>query len=177
MIQAKRSEYLALRGQYEPENVRLVMVAESPPASGKYFYDSTGSPSEALFREMMKQLGLSPVTKEAGLREFQRRGWILVDATYHPVDKLTPPLTRGEVINRDYPLLVDDLLTLTKDHRLAPLLLIKANICRLLEPKLARDGFDVLNHGRVIPFPSNGWQNKFRERFDAILKSTVISPH
>src|SRR5438128_4218909 len=50
-------------------------------ASGKYFYDPTGSPKEPLFAAIMLQLGQSPITKEAGLRELQQRGWVLVDAT------------------------------------------------------------------------------------------------
>jgi hypothetical protein len=36
----------------------------------------------------MFQLGYSPTSKEDGLREFKRRGWILVDATYEPVNTL-----------------------------------------------------------------------------------------
>ena len=36
----------------------------------------------------MRQLGLSHLTtKELGLREFRRSGWVLVDATYKQVDK------------------------------------------------------------------------------------------
>jgi hypothetical protein len=62
-----------------------VTIAESPPASGKYFYDPTGATSEWLFAALMKQIGFSPSNKEEGLREFQRRGWILIDATYEPV--------------------------------------------------------------------------------------------
>ena len=72
----KRSNYLDLRRRFEPDNVTLVIVAESPPASGRYFYDTTGSIKEPLFTALMKQLGVAPASKEAGLRDFQRRGWI-----------------------------------------------------------------------------------------------------
>jgi hypothetical protein len=30
-----RAEYLDLRRRYEPKSIRLVIIAESPPASGK----------------------------------------------------------------------------------------------------------------------------------------------
>jgi hypothetical protein len=69
-----RDDYIALRRRYQPESVRLIIVAESPPASGRYFYDPTGAPSEPLFAALMRHLGLSPSTKEEGLREFQRMG-------------------------------------------------------------------------------------------------------
>jgi hypothetical protein len=162
--------YLRLRREYEPENVKLVIVAESPPASGKYFYDTTGSPKEPLFAAIMLQLGLSPTTKEIGLRELQQRGWVLVDATYQPVDKLAKDADhdRNAVIVKDYPLLLDDLASLMP-NRSIPLVLIKANVCRTLEPLLLKDGFIVLNGGRAIYFPSHGQQTKFGKQFAACL--------
>jgi hypothetical protein len=151
-----------------------VIVAESPPASGKYFYDPTGSPKEPLFAAIMLQLGQSPITKEAGLRELQQRGWVLVDATYQPVDKLTKDAShdRDEVIARDYPLLRDDLRSLMPDRSIPPVL-IKANVCRTLEPLLLKDGFTVLNGGRAIYFPSHGQQGKFKDQFAAVLSETA----
>jgi hypothetical protein len=38
----QRGDYLNFRRKFEPENVKLVIVAESPPASGKYFYNPVG---------------------------------------------------------------------------------------------------------------------------------------
>ena len=96
----RRSEYLAFRRSFEPESIRLVIVAESPPASGKYFYNPTGALTEPLFAGLMLQLGFSPTSKESGLREFQRRGWVLVDATYEPVNALSGA-ARNEVITGD----------------------------------------------------------------------------
>ena len=84
MVQKQRGEYLSLRREFEPTTVTLVIVAESPPASGKYFYNPDGEVSEPLFNALMKQLGIQPKTKFEGLREFQKRGWVLVDATYEP---------------------------------------------------------------------------------------------
>jgi hypothetical protein len=169
----KRSEYLDLRHAYEPQgSVKLVIVAESPPISGKYFYDSTGSTSESLFAALMQQIDFSPSAKEEGLREFQRRGWVLIDATYEPVDGFSDS-SRNKVIERDYPLLRDDLTTLIP-NRSTPVVLIKANVCRILGPKLVQDGFNVLNRESTIPFPSTGHQNKFHEQFRAVLRSAKI---
>jgi hypothetical protein len=58
--------------------------------------------------------------------------------------------------------------------RSTPLILIKANVCQILEPKLAHDGFNVLNRGRVIYFPSTGWQKDFFRQLGAILKDAGI---
>jgi hypothetical protein len=169
-----RDEYLALRRRYEPEKVRLVIIAESPPASGKYFYNPEGTIGEPLFLALMKQLSSSPFTKEDGLREFQRNGWVLVDATYEPVNKFTSKSSRDKAIEQDYPLLRDDLASLMCDLSV-PIILIKENVCRILSVKLLQDGFNVLNGDRVVYFPSSGQQNKFHQQFDAILKSAGVS--
>jgi hypothetical protein len=169
----KRNEYLKFRHRYEPASIRLIVIAESPPASGLYFYNPTGALGEPLFAALMRQLRLSPPTKEDGLREFQRSGWVLVDATYEPVNKLTDS-GKIKVIERDYPLLHADLMMLIPD-RSSPLILIKKNICQILGPKLVQDGFNVLNGGRVIYFPSTGRQKEFHRQFGELIKSAGIS--
>ena len=162
-----RDEYLALRGRYEPARVELVIVAESPPASGRYFYDPTGAITEPLFSALMKKVGVSPATKDAGLRAFQNRGWVLVDATYEPVNELRKK-QRNEIILRDCPPLVADLRRLASG-RAVPIVLVKANVCRLLEPVLRQSGFEVINDGRLVYFPSSGQQGRFQAQFDAVV--------
>ena len=118
----------------------------------------------------MKRLGASPESKEDGLREFQRRGWVLVDATYEPVNPLTAS-RRNQVITRDYPLLRNDLSKLLPD-RAVPVILIKANVCDLLEQRLKDCGFNVMNRGRRIFFPAFGKASDFHRQFEAVMGST-----
>ena len=136
--------------------VKLVIVAESPPASGKYFYDTTGSPKEPLFSALLLQLGISPTTKVAGLIELQKRGWVLVDATYQPVDKLAKDARhdRDAVIANDYPLLVEDLLFLAEARRPDGSLEPIAFMLSLPDYNTAIAPL----HGRLLPF---GWLKFF----------------
>jgi hypothetical protein len=165
----QRNEYFALRGAFKPSNVRLVIVAESPPAAGKYFYNPDGKENEPLFRALMKQLGAEITKKANGLRQFKEAGWVLVDATYEPVDKLNET-GRKCVILRDYATLCDDLKQLLGTRwREVPLVLVKKNVCQLLEPKLKETRFNVLNKGRDIYFPASGQQRKFHEQFREIV--------
>jgi hypothetical protein len=97
----------------------------------------------------------------------------LVDATYEPVNALSLS-SRNRVIARDYPLLCRDLDNLIS-NRSVPLVLVKASVCRILEPKLGKDGFTVLNRGRVIYFPGTGRQKDFQRQLGAILKTAGIS--
>jgi hypothetical protein len=56
-----------------------------------------------------------------------------------------------------------------------PIVLIKENVCRILQPKLLEHGFNVLNGNRVVYFPGSGRQNDFHRQFGAVLKSTSVS--
>jgi hypothetical protein len=125
MSEMKRRDYLSLRRRYEPEpeKVKLVLIAESSPASGRYFYNPDGAITEPLFAALTRQLGISPVSKQDCLQDFQQRGWVLIDATYEPVNTLNSS-KRDSVIARDYPLLRDDLTSLIPDRAMT-LILIK----------------------------------------------------
>ena len=165
---ATRAEYLSLRHQYQPEKIKLILVAESPPASGLYFYNQDGLRSEPLFAALMREIGIAPATKEEGLRIFQTKGWLLIDATYEPVNTYKK-WQRDAAIGRDYKLLHEELIGLSPDRSI-PIILIKENVCRVLEPKLLADGFSVINRGNVVYFPGHGRQGQFHQRFGAILR-------
>jgi hypothetical protein len=169
-----KDDYLVFRRKFEPTSVKLVIVAESPPASGRYFYNPEGSAKEHLFAALMKQLGAKPKTKEDGLREFQRRGWVLVDATYRPVNGLGLR-ERDAVISADYPLLRDDLAAMLPDKSV-PIILVKVNVLRLLQRRLMDDDFSVINGDIVVYFPSHGRQRDFQRQFGAVLKSGRLHP-
>jgi hypothetical protein len=169
----KKTHYLHLRRVFEPTTIKLVIVAESPPISGKYFYDSDGKINEPLFKALMRQIGIEPRTKIDGLEAFRERDWVLVDATYEPVNA-RHNRQRNDTIERDYPELCEGLKKLlTAQWNTIPLLLVKANVCDLLEPKLTRDGFNVMNKGRRVYFPSHGRQKDFARQFSEVIGKGV----
>jgi hypothetical protein len=164
-----RAEYLRFRAPYLPEQRKVIFVLESPPKSGLYFYNPEGKVSEPLFGAMMKDvIGIRPETKDQGLREFASRGFLLIDATYTPVnhDHLSAKERNKRILN-DLPILVDELRGYVGPD--TGVVLVKANVCTLLEPVLAAQGFPILNRGKVIPFPSTGQQNKFRQAVRQVL--------
>jgi hypothetical protein len=185
------SKYTVLRGRYTPKHPRIIFVLESPPVSGKYFYDPEGPTTEPLFSAMMKDvLELSPQTKHEGLTEFETRGYLLLDATYTPVNipgnKSARRKAAAAQITQDLPLLVAEL----RKHPDSQLVLVMANVRELLDKKLKTEGFTVLNdkllqvprdristrrltHG-VIPFPGNGWQIEFGTTVRHVLGIEVI---
>jgi hypothetical protein len=75
------------------------------------------------------------------------------------------------VIDGDYPKLCGDLKRVLGDRwSEVPLILLKANVCKLLEPKLNKDGFKVLNKGRSVYFPGSGRQRDFDRQFREIVR-------
>jgi hypothetical protein len=118
----------------------------------------------------MKHLGADYPHKEQGLRRFQEEGWFLVDATYDPVNGIEDDKERDRAIMRSYPELVADLRDLTPDNS-TPIILIKANVCRLLESRLLKNGFRVINRGIRPPFPLYG-DTVFRSKLSEILHAS-----
>ena len=162
-----KQHYLSLRKLFGAAEPAMIIVAESPPQSGKYFYDPDGASTEPLFSALMKHAGWTGTSKADGLEFLKRKKWVLVDATYEPVNAYDAK-SREATILRDYAELRADLIGITPD-KAVPILLIKENICRRLEPKLTSDGFTVLNAGRTVYFPSHGRQSEFHRQFSEII--------
>ncbi len=79
----------------------------------------------------------------------------------------------NEMILADFPLLVEDLSQHTEaDTRV---ILVKANICELLEPLLIRSGFAVLNRGQKVPFPIDGASEEVPKRGPSSARSLSAS--
>ena len=162
--------YHRLRSKYAPSLPRLILIVESPPISGKYFYDLTGKPDEPLFKAVMLNiLNVTPETKEAGLVALREAGVVLLDATYVPVNDGRADRARDEIISRVRPKLIELLRTTTKQKRI-PILIIKPNVYRVVGEFLIEQKYNVINRGFAVPFPSNGHQGCFRAIVHFLLR-------
>ena len=162
-----RDYYLKLRKRYLPSKLNLLFILESPPVSGNYFYDETGKTTDPFFRAFMKLLSYSPTDKKDGLEYFKSNGYLIIDATYKQVNKLKGKI-RDYTILSDYNRLIDDLENMCPEKNV-PIILVKANICRMFDERLTERGFNILNKGVVIPFPSHGHQQKFHLEISKIF--------
>jgi hypothetical protein len=170
----KKADYVKMRGRYLPKTISAIFVLESPPAAGRYFYNPNGQTTEPLFSAMMRLIKCKPVRKASGLTEFAKRRFIIVDATYTPVNHIKNRTKRDQVILKSYLELVKDLRAITKNKK-TPIILVKANICDLLADPLKKDGFNIINNDIRIPFPAFGQQNIFRQRMRRVLKEAGIN--
>lgn len=149
--------YHEMREPFEPETVRLVLVGESPPASKKgeckYFYNVKGSTSETLFHATMQALGIGcDKDKEKGLREFKRRGVLLLDMVYRPVNDL-PEHDRYKAVEDGFDGLVEELSHLPG----VPVAFVVADLYKRFCHRLRKKGVNVIE--RKIPFPAFNKKN------------------
>ncbi len=164
-----KTEWEKLRDTYIPEKIKLVFVLESPPANHGYVYDPSGRVSEILFRSFMGLLGKKPETKDEGLKMLQKKGWLLTNPIYEPVNKISDKEADEKILS-NYSNFKKDLLTLLGNNKKIPIILVKSNICKLLEKPLLEDRFNVLNKGVCVPFPMHYHFESFKSKIDSLLK-------
>ena len=176
-------DFKTFREKYNPKNagipIRVLWIAESPPAGGGYFYFDETSGRNHLFRETVKALGWWPENKtmSAGmdktpyLKKFQMAGYFLVDLSYLPVNKMEK-LEREKVLGRNIPRLLNDLEELDPQR----IVIVKATLFDILFSPVRETKFGsrVLNM-RSIPFPSHGNQKRYREEIRKLLVPAVYS--
>ncbi len=170
--------YRVAREAYRPERVRVLLIAESPPASGGYFYFEKTTGRDHLFRETMKALGLWPedksmpkgIDKRPLLRQFQSRDFFLIDTSLVSVDRL-PSRERRETIVKGVSRLIEDVRNIGPES----IIIVKASIYALVGDALERAGFadKVLNLG-ALPFPSHGNQRKYREKLRSLMAGDPV---
>ncbi len=162
------NNFIKLRNNYEPEKIKFCFIFESPPSSGKYFYDPKGKTSELLFRSMMKVLFNKEFkTKHEGLSYFQKQGFYLIDPIYIPVDKISDK-EADNLILKNYNNFKKDLIA--KGLNKTPLILVKKNIFIILKDRLIKDGFNVLNKDEMIPFPMHYHYKSFEQKIKKFIK-------
>src|SRR5216683_2208815 len=162
MFETKSSaaDFSRVRRKYRPRKVRFLLIAESPPSSGGFFYFPMTIGKDHLFRETMKALELWPrnepmrkgVDKSTMLRRFQSMGFYLLDTCVFPVDKLRPIERRKAVLSQTHRL-VNDVIEANPVY----ILIVKSSIFNPVRNALRESGLSnrMLKTGPV-PFPSHG---------------------
>jgi hypothetical protein len=132
-----------IRASFRPPTIATLLVAESPPANGKFFYSDDGP----FRREILAALGL------ADLESFRAAGFYLDDLCHEPVDKLD--LQQRVRACRDAR---DGLRTRIAGHRPRALVILLKRI--EVDVREAAKGIDVPIY--VVPFPGRYHVAKFR---------------
>jgi hypothetical protein len=181
--------------QYRPDPIRLLFVAEAPPAlaSGRFFYFPAVERADTLFLEMMKVLypdmvgfiehtatfspGYGPArvraTKAILLNHFKRDGFYLIDASDQPMPALATTKIKRELIRKSLPALVRRVKGLLPGGD-TPIILIRAVTYDVCATTLRQQELCVLNQ-EMIDHPARGGQRRFRQKLRYLLDSSVVS--
>jgi len=168
--------YRKAREKYKPKRVKVLFIAESPPPpNGKprYFYFEQVHQHDNLFVAMVRalygadvvSLGRNSNTKIELLKRFKKDGYFLIDAVEFPLGG--SPSDRKRMILKH----VDQLIARLKRicHRDIKIILIKANIYRLLAGELKKKGFNILNT-KPLPFPMYQHKSSFTDNLKKLLE-------
>ena len=146
--------------KYQPKNVELLLVAESPPkAPERHFYFEDVRQHDLLFRYVAKViLGEMPTrdNKAEVLAALKERGVLMIDLRPDPIDDT--PVT-------DY---VPDLLPRVRALKPKKIVLIKVRVFDAAYQRLRDEGLPVVDVR--VPFPGRGQQAKFEQTFAEALK-------
>jgi hypothetical protein len=151
-----------LRLRFRPERVRLLLVGESPPASGRFFYRGDSGLYRAM-RDLFHKADPS-IEDEDFLSRFQGLGCYLVDLCGVPVDRLGAKPRRELCRSSEEPL--GDAIGLLRPERIVSLVRsIECNVVRAA----SRAGWE----GAIVSAPYPGRWVRHRERFVEVLQPVV----
>lgn len=155
-----RQRRAAAAERYRPDKVRLLLVAQAPPAADdRYFYFPDVATQDSLLRSVVRailpQTELTRSNKAALLAQLRDRGVFLIDLKPDPVD--------GSPLAPYVPALLARIAELAPER----IILIKADVYDAAYTSLAAAGLPV---SKVrIPFPSSGRQKEFAVAFGRAL--------
>ncbi|MBB3606610.1 hypothetical protein FHT40_006301 [Mycolicibacterium sp. BK556] len=155
-----RQRRAAAAKQYQPDKIRLLLVAQAPPeADDRYFYFPDVAQHDWLFRAVTKAIlphaEASRTNKAALLAQLRDLGVFLIDLKPDPAD--------GSDLSPYVPALLTRIAELEPER----IILIKADVYDATYPALAAAGLPA---SKVrIPFPSSGRQKEFAVTFGLAL--------
>jgi hypothetical protein len=151
---ARQRRYRAAR-RYRPETVKLLLVAEAPPASlDRYFYFPDVRVHDSLFRHVAREILRREPSRENKadlLRRLRDAGVFLIDLRLDPTD--------GSPLAGHVPSLLRRVRRLQPDK----VILIKATVYDAAYGALRDADFPVVDVR--VPFPGSGQQARFRDAF------------
>ena len=177
--------------RYKPATVRLLFIAEAPPAFrfNRLFYFEGLRDGDTLFLEMMKTLYGCAVgfTENSFLRgssaegirgrktellaHFMREGYFLVDASEEPMPDRASSSQKLALLRASLPHLIVRLDELAIEKS-APIVLIGGVTYSACAQHLTNLGFNVINRA-MIDHPARGGQVRFRQKLRCTLQGEI----
>jgi hypothetical protein len=157
----------ALRRSYRPKKVRLLLVGESAPKSGKFFYRRSAMTTFTA-RAFEKAFGITFEDNAAFLRFFQGCGCYLEDVSLTAVNNMRPS-ERAQTLQKSVPSLSQRI----RDLKPALVVAVLRRITPYVEEAMVQAGRPVIFC--TLPFPGSGSQNKYIDRLSDLLRRYLVA--
>lgn len=158
-----------IRYSYMPNKVRVLLVGESAPASGKFFYfgDSLCNHTKSAFAKVYPEVGLQTMKKF--LDFFKEKCFYLDDICLMPIDKLDEKQRRQCIENS-----VQSLAERIEVYQPVVIVSMLKKIEMDIRKALRIAGVDSQLYS--LPFGGNGHQNKYIDELSKIIKNMKCRP-
>ena len=155
---SSRKKREALRRAFLPEQVRILFIGESPPASGRFFYSGNSGLYRAV-RDVFQAVDPS-IDDDSFLARFREYGCYLIDACPDPVDQLEAKERRAACVEGE--------ASLSRTiRRLQPEMIV--SLVRSIRENVERAIQMAGWHGPILDVPYPGRWIRHREIFTAEL--------
>ncbi len=144
-------DFEATRLEFRPETIRLLLVGESPPSVGGFFYEGDSQLAKHTRTAFEAVFGCFP-DPQAFLRAFQSRGFYLEDLSPQPVDRETGVLR--EAAQRAG---VERIAALIDSAQPQAVVVVGKSLESAVKTAAAVRGVPVF----VLPFGGQGHQNEY----------------
>lgn len=158
-----QDRYEALRQRYRPGRIDILLVGESRPAGGSFFYLANSNLYYATHEAFQRALGPMP-EGTAFLELLRDRGVWLYDLADAPVDRMRGRPRRDAVRER-----VSDLVDLLRQSRPRLVIAIKRDLAATLRHALEEADLEP-DHLRVLPFPLYQWRRVYVRDLAALVR-------
>jgi precorrin-4/cobalt-precorrin-4 C11-methyltransferase len=155
----------AIRQSFRPDKIRLLVIGESPPVSGRFFYIK-GAMTTLTSRAFERAHGIIFHNNLEFLEYFKASGCFLDDLSHSPVNQLNRT-EREEKLRKNIDALGERIAEANPDVVVAALKKIGHYVREAVEKSQCSPQL------YVVPFPGNGRQNEYIEKMAKIIDEHV----
>lgn len=155
-----------LRQSFKPVNIRILLIGESAPESGQFFYYRSRM-TKHISKAFEQVFGILFRDGSEFLKYFQAKGCYLDDLSPIPVNKMSK--TERDKTLKDS---IGELSKRICSYNPTVIVIVLKKIDKYV--KEAIDLSEVRCPVYTLPFPGNGYQNEFIQEFSRILKAYLM---
>jgi len=180
-----QSPFQQAREKYRPENIKVLLITEAPPAveRNRYFYYEQVQRGDSLFLETIKVLFPEEVKafetvkqlraeKRYFLERLQEEGFFLMNAVETPLPDKTAA-ARSRIYQENLPTLIREILSIARPNTV--IVIISAVVFRAIGKALKASGFKLIQED-IIAYPNSGQQLNFRRKLRPLLRAHALLP-